>query len=615
MSVRRHDWYLGRQVLDADLDETSDWLVDAFGAISIDGGLTQDDVSTGTPKIRGGIVKGLDVSQNGAASNLQLDVSVGVCYDDSGDRIELSTQATLTCDYTGAWAEGVKTGSATVGASVLSITSAGDEVVLSLYLVYDEDLSDPQVDLGGSPVNFEITPSFHFELRKGTEYTPPPAGAISRDALANGRVLLCDIIVVNNGGTLEWRANGFCTSNYGWDNVGAGYGPDSTAACDGRRSDYIAFEDSANFGVWRDTVTPQQIAWIRASNPRDALERLCTLLAHSTGGQPWGASLVGCPVDPGNVQGVATGATNLVAGSLRTQLSALLDAINSRACRGGDSILPQAGAHGLTFDPTSLSADRALIQILANVGGAVGRRTVFGRDRGHPAFAHDVFDEFLYIGDASNVLPSDGRSLWAQAFSSGTGTFVLQNQRGGVVRIQTGDALANSNSRIDMGLNAGTQMYWYSLGATPWCIGMCRFRLEAATDIKVKIGFFETNSSVDTDASAYMELDTAVNADIRGRIRNSSGTVNTSVVPTLLAAPDTNWHTVRFASISSSAVAMQIDNQSWETVTCESGTLDTAAGYTFGILVENTTTTQRYIDIDQAFAGDGILADDMAPTA
>jgi hypothetical protein len=213
------------------------------------------------------------------------------------------------------------------------------------------------------------------------------------------------------------------------------------------------------------------------------------------------------------------------------------------------------------------------------------------------------------MGDASNALPTDRRSPWFMT-SSGSGAATLQNARGGVVQLDTGTALANDYCHIDMGLNAGTQMLWWNLAATPWAIGMCRFKLPALTNIRVRIGFFATSSGVLTNSCAYVQFDSGVDAtNFEGVIRNSGGTAGTLVD---LAAASTNYHTCRIASVDDDTVEMQIDNGTITQISTTSGTM-ASGGYTFGIYVENLSTTQQTIDVDQAFAGDGVLASDMAP--
>lgn len=157
----RFDYYFKQKVTEAELDEGFAALEAADRAQMTDMGLA-------------GVTLG-SVVQRGAGANISVDVGTHLAYDDAGQRLyipSLINQA-VAVDF--------------VAAST-DVAVAGRSKIVSVFLVFQRNLSDPRLDGNSISVFFSRAESYAIVVKQGAEAlspTPPPLEA--------GKVLLCDI--------------------------------------------------------------------------------------------------------------------------------------------------------------------------------------------------------------------------------------------------------------------------------------------------------------------------------------------------------------------------------------------------------------------------------------
>jgi hypothetical protein len=185
----RKDFYFEQVVQEDDMDAAFDYAENAPRDLATDTGLASADTV-----VHGGIFKGLAVSDSG----LTITVTAGSAYDSSGRRIRLSTNTDVNIAFTGTTVVG-SGGTPTGGTVVTTIPTAGNERWVSLYIYFDRQLLDPQIDGSGDTVYFDQPESFVFEVDKGTEAASPTNLA----ALKSGKILLADFRIDENSAVLE----------------------------------------------------------------------------------------------------------------------------------------------------------------------------------------------------------------------------------------------------------------------------------------------------------------------------------------------------------------------------------------------------------------------------
>lgn len=597
----RHNWYGGRVVLDTDLDETSDWILASFEGAATDYGFIQEDNSL-NPEEKGGILRGLVVTQNGAAANLTVDVSVGACKDEAGQRISMDTAATLVLDYTGSWAVGATSGSATVSPVVVN-PSSGQEVWVSLYLKYGELTSNPKTDLSGASVDFNIAESWQFELRAGTPGAPP---ATSQDALANGRVLLSDILIENPSGTIQLATNGICGSNDDLDTLG--YGPDDAAALTGRRSDWIAAENASDFPAWR--VSGTQNFEVREGNPRDALWTLLVQLAKQT--SVAGAGIVGGRAQTGGAAAyLQQQAQSVTAGSVDSQVTELLQILSDAMMQGGaNELRAQSGLHGLNCAVSDISDAKASITMEALGGGTRHPHRQLGMKYGHRTRCHELYDDFMVLGSLGQYPAQPGSPDAALPWGFTTnddGEIDILDERGGVIQMQTGATPTINDYLSMMSGNSTSNWYWWHLGALPWGIFTVRVRVPTITTVLLRMGFWSDDPVTHADDAAWIEFNTTTHAtEVYCYGRTSAGA---SAASSSIGTMDTGWNTYRLALPSTTTVLAQMNSGSWQ-VSGASGAARTKKA-AFGIYLETLAGSERTVDVDFVDVADGKIDTDM----
>lgn len=157
----RKDYYYKQKVTEAELDLGFEGLEDADRAIITDLGLT--GVALGT------------VVQRGAGANISVDVNPHEGYDDSGQRLYVpnTVNLALATDYL---------------AVSTDVSTTARSKILSVFLVFQRNLSDPRLDGNSMSVFFDRAEGYALVVKQGAEAlspTPPPLEA--------GKILICDV--------------------------------------------------------------------------------------------------------------------------------------------------------------------------------------------------------------------------------------------------------------------------------------------------------------------------------------------------------------------------------------------------------------------------------------
>ena len=465
--MHRFDSYHGQTVLEQELDDMFDDCENAELNLALDTGHAQvDDGASPGPSVYGGILSGLTVTA--VAGNDYVTIAGGKARDNLGQRI-----------YTGATASTVKvsnvgiTDVATVGSSspytpspltdavcdgaAISGITVGKYTVASLWLVYAEQLSDVRVDLLGANVSYNVAESFKFEIAIGdaagyVHATVVAGGATpNRSALIDGKVLLADVILYNNGGNIEIATvtPTVCVKDEDWDDLTGNY-----ANLAGRRSDWIALDQGADF--------PQNAAQgteTRAGSAREAIYDVVKKLQAQAA--PDGASMVGVQASTTTYKDIQPyiSPTAIAAGSVESALLTLANAINRKATRGADLVRP------LTDD--FMRCSRA---------------------------AFDAWDP-----DAENP------QIWGKWNSAGGVLGLLGSVGGGAVRLTT-NAVPAAHIGIQSGYTsvggASPDYWWFAKSGYPYPSAGIRLRLPDITGHIATFGFWSA-----AGATAHLDID------------------------------------------------------------------------------------------------------------
>ena len=334
----RQDMYFLQQVQEDEMDTIYDDMETMETSLSQGIGLAQ-----GTdPAKYGGITSGLNVTK--VVAN-QVNVTVGVCRNGDGQRIQLPSSAVVQLTNLGDTPEGDYANPVGNGPAIdSSYIPGGNEAWLSLFIVYDTNLSDSRIDGLGNPIDYRQTESFHFRLELGASGASGSASA--RASLATNKVLLADILLDD---TFSIRTIGskeaIMYSSADFNEIG--YGLDDIPVMKGRRSDWLVIDsDGTDFDLWKDALdiskaNSKAYLNIRAGDAREAIRQLLLRLTEVGSSTKYGGSDIinGHPVG-GKVLSAPGSAVALQmpSGSIHTQLEALYDKVNTLLSRGADTI-------------------------------------------------------------------------------------------------------------------------------------------------------------------------------------------------------------------------------------------------------------------------------------
>lgn len=344
----RYDFYKDQQVTEAELDGAFDAAERADRAMVDDYDLT-------------GIMAGLSVVENSPTPNLSVLVDVGTAYDPSGRRLRVPAIQTVSL-------------AADSGNVSTAVASSGNEKIVGLYLKSKRLTSDPRTDGDGNPVQFVQAESFEFIIAQGAESlspTPPaqPADTIriayvtrtfGQTQILNANIDLDarEMAIAAAAGALELKAGTIpeafeemLTTLDDHINGSVGVHPASAIAYAGgptwadasanpaatveAQLDKIVTDlKSTTFGSSgaNKTGIAARTAWLDTTanaggNLYSAVEKIITDLVATAGAARIGAAAT------------AQSPTSLSSGSVKSQLDALLTAVNARARIGSNELI------------------------------------------------------------------------------------------------------------------------------------------------------------------------------------------------------------------------------------------------------------------------------------
>ena len=552
--------------------------------------------------VLGGISTGLVVTGIGTDT---VNVSTGVARDNSGRRISIGA-ATVKATMTGDTTEGDLTDATGDGADIaLSCCPVGRRIICSLFAVYDEHQSDARTDGIGVPYYFDEAESFHFHLAIGLSFPNPPVALMSRASLANGKVLLTDLLLENVAGAMQVIA--ILDTSQLWDLQGAWY-----ADLEGRRSDVVALDQAVVWPLYSAENTE-----LRMGSAREALAKLVWQLQSTTDGL--GDDLLGAiakVAGTGGYQALDT-SRNQGASTVNTQLQALLNLFQYALFNGGANILqPVAGKNGLVCTPSALDDDKAILHLLTQP--LSGYHTTLGRKYGHKSSPHEFFEDFMYAIDTAGGWTNQDAAGWGVNVGAAT----LVDMPGGVLSLA---AAAGVEAWLATGFNptAGNARGWWEAGGPVRALFMVRLQIPAPAhnaNTHFEVGFYNgtlAHGGVPGVApdGVFIRHDPTSPGDIYGVIHEVGGTEDLTGAPLISLAADT-WTTIRCVVLEDLAgpltqVAFQVDNGSFEVLAQTTGIITPGVGYCLGAWVGDGAAGTAEIYLDQLHASDRELQSDM----
>jgi hypothetical protein len=333
----KQDWYLGQLVDEAAMDLIYTDVEAIVESLVSNANLGQG--STALAHRYGGILSGLVVTRS---SDTLVDITAGAAADGDGKQIVVPTSS-VSLVRLGSTDEGDSSNALGDGSLTADSISAG-EAWLSLYVAFDVALSNKVFDALDAEVWNRQTDSFHFELLIGADAAAP---ATARANLDSTRVLLCDILLDNNGYIRQISGNDAIANSSKDLNV-IGYGLEDTAALFGRRSDWIAIDaDGTNFILLQEAYDSSQnhnhaYHNIRAGSAREAIAEFVNLYATAgTASKAGGSEIIGGRPITKTIDtspGALPSNIDMPTGSIHTQLEALYDFVKKVVWRGGDTM-------------------------------------------------------------------------------------------------------------------------------------------------------------------------------------------------------------------------------------------------------------------------------------
>lgn len=556
----RVNTYHGQIVLESELDQMFDDTESAERNLALESGISQALLADTPPSdVFGGIVAGLGVTGAGGAT--EVTVAEGQARDNQGRRIDLGSSATVALSHTGESDEGDYTAVGDGAVITGSCPAPGERIIAALFLVYDENLSDPRTDATGSTIQYRILESFHFDIQIGVSFAHPPGATPSRAALADNKVHLADLLLTNNAGTMELVA--ILTSDQEWDALTGNY-----ANLTGRRSDFIALEQ-ADFPVLDNMNTS-----VRSPSARKAIYDLLGVLQD---GVIWGS--------------------------------------------GGGIVDPVAGEYGPMYKTTNLDASKALTREYASVAGAQRIHQVARSKYGIPSRPHEFYDPMIYtyrdLLPAATIISPQMIGSWGVRPIAGSATHIVDlptTEPGGIVRMlataNIGEGLALvGNTYVTAGSFAETVQGCFNIGAAPWAVASFRFKVQASlAKMTFEIGLNKDGGGSNY-ALAYFKSTASMTA-LNGVIEGALGAGTPVKIADIVA--DT-WYTLRMAVLSTTSVMFQINDGTPVTASVVGGDVIPSGAYTPVIKLSNNTggALGGWLCIDEVYVAAGEIEADM----
>lgn len=160
--ANRRDFYYRQKVTEAELDAAFDELEAADRAILSDLSLY-------------GVAIGMEVSEALVPNMTVVVAGPGAAYDQAGQRIEFSADQTVNCAVD---EDSIST----------AVVTPGNEKIVSIFLEFTRQLSDPRVDGNGDTVYHVRDEYFRINVVQGAEGASPTAPALRSD-----QILLADV--------------------------------------------------------------------------------------------------------------------------------------------------------------------------------------------------------------------------------------------------------------------------------------------------------------------------------------------------------------------------------------------------------------------------------------
>lgn len=338
-----YDFYYRQRVLEDELNNAFEGLESADRQLIVDEGARDDSV----PGTYGGIMWGF-----GAASIGGLDIGIddGAGYDGNGQRIAIPATPPISVNVgqTGSCPVGLG-GTPTGGSS--TDPGIGNERIVSIFVEFDRKLSDLRYDGYNTQVNFKREESFRLSVTMGAAVAiggvlvPPPRQA--------GKLLLVDARLQNVAGTVslhslsvarkEWMLN-LVATNDATKTISTGRTREAILNLLNKHTDHALgladkhdsediehTPDPANY--WADGLGGNYKSSVNVWMALDGI--VSDLASKST---PAGTDKIGAGAHTAAVSNPSyTTPDSLGPGTLTSQIAQLLQAVNGRVFRGGDS--------------------------------------------------------------------------------------------------------------------------------------------------------------------------------------------------------------------------------------------------------------------------------------
>lgn len=334
--MNRKNYYFGQLVSDTELDDGFGYCEDADHIMSVDHGWT-------------GIASGLSVVQVGGG-NLTVDVSSGVAYDQTGQRIAVvgTQNVDMSVDE-----DSIST----------AVSGGGNSKIVSLFVKFKRVLTDVRIDDNAINVYFDEAESFEFHVIQGAEAgspTPPP--------LESDMILLADITRSFGDSTISTADISLIGRRQ--DRIVVAGSPFSVrrGQVNDAISDLLGYINGisgstaagisyAGGGAWAGGTSPTN----PATDVEAQLDKIIGDLAATTGSAS-GAHRIG--------SATIAGSPAIASGTLYAQLQALKLAVNLEY-GGGNS---WAGGSSATNPAATIEAqlDKIIVDLSATTAGASG---------------------------------------------------------------------------------------------------------------------------------------------------------------------------------------------------------------------------------------------------
>ena len=427
----RCDFYFRQRVTESELDLAFQLLEQADRYLATDIGVF-------------GIISGAVPSPHAPVADLTIDLTAAAtAYDRLGERIFFGTGQRVDCSVD---LSGVPT----------DVKAQGNERSLGVFLRFTRQLSDPRTDGNSQQVYFRRDESFQLVVRQGVEAA---AGATVPVPLQDSELLVCDvrrafgrtqilatdIDIKRRQAFIFARANAVQADAGLWKTLGpaAPHVQAALDATDGVLTDHLTGAARRHPAEAID-FTPH--GFLASKNVGAAISEFVDDLLALTGTP--GSARIGA-------DGLAGTPTAIGPGSVRTQLAALLAALNAHLTQAAGAHAASAIAATPFGGVTSTTVQAQLQQILALLAAATGA-TLIGGDAvaGNPysLVAGTLKDQLLGTLKQLNQLVAD---LASQAAGLG-GTKIGNPDLGGAPYHVGAGNVHDQLTWITNGLNAHT---------------------------------------------------------------------------------------------------------------------------------------------------------------